>query len=220
MNFKPIGKWLSVRFRPPSTKTKGGLYLPRPIYSQIATIISVGGQVEQLKAGDTVMMHKYGDAMTTQESLWHHYFAHIAAKPEDKDFEVAPVVVTEDDVFGYWDDEKGLIPHRSNVVFVEYEVPEKVNGIYIMTRHRQNRKPIGEIVKMSSKVTGFKKKQVVLLGKYGGVYFTDVDGKEKVLVSTKEILGTMINANRKTKVLVGEPNEMHDPKAGTEFLNQ
>ena len=96
--FKPIGKWLSVRFRPPVVISKTGLFLVTPAYSQIATILAVGGQVKEVAPGDLVMMHKYGDAMSAQSSLWYHYLNYIIDNPEKvKDYESAPVVVEEGD---------------------------------------------------------------------------------------------------------------------------
>ncbi len=219
MNFKPIGKWLSVRFRPPQIKSSGGLWLVSPAYSQIATIISVGEQVKDVEPGDVVMMHKHGDAMDTQSSLWYHYLVNIIDNPKFvEDFVVAPVIVTEDDVFARWDDKFGVMPTKRNIVFKEFEEPEKVNGVIRFMHHRQNRKPVGEILKTSADVKNFKIKQIVLLGKYGGVYFTDIDKEEKVLVSESEILGTLTNYKNKSKILVSEPRERFDDTLITEPL--
>lgn len=217
INFRPIGKWLSVSFQPPTTRSKGGLYLATPIYSQIATVIATGDGVEHIKAGDLVFMHKYGDAMETQKGLWYHYFEALRAGKSVDDFKSAPVVVTEDDVFALWDEKLGVIPHRNNLVLIEHEIPERVNGIIRILRHRQNRKPIADVLKVSAKVVHFKAGQQVLLGKYGGVYFTDIDGKEKVLASASEVLATFTGEGTINNITVGEPKEVHDPKAFPEF---
>jgi len=211
MSFKPIGKWISIKFRPPQTRSKAGLYLVTPEYSQIATIIAIGEQVKDVKVGDVVMVHKYSDAMITQSSLWYYYLNNIIDNPDKvKDFEPPMVVVSIDDVFGGWDDKTGLIPTKKNVVFKEFEEPEMKNGVIRFLHHRSNRWPSGEIIKVSSNVKNFKPKDVILLGRYGGAYFTDIDGVEKVLVSTSEILGTLKNATKNDKILVGEPRERFD----------
>jgi len=196
INFKPIGKWLSVAFKPPVTRSKGGLYLPTPQYSQIATITAVGEGIKHVKAGDLVMMHKHGDGMETQKSLWYHYFTALTAGKSVKDFVPAPVVVTEDDVFGLWDEKLGLIPHKTNLVLMEHKIPEKVNGIIRVLHARQNRKPICNVLKVSTEVKNFKVDQTVLLGQYGGHYFVDIDGQEKVLAAATEILATVIGKHK------------------------
>jgi len=219
MNFRPIGKWMSVLFRPPKIKSDGGLYLAVPEYSQVATVSAIGEGVENVKIGDTVMMHKHGDAMDTQKSLWYHYFTAIKEGKSVDDFIPPPVVITDDDVFGLWDDEKGFIPHKNNIVVSEHLEPERVNGVIRVVRHRQNRRPICDIMKVSPNVKHLKIGQTILLGKYGGVYFKDIDGDEKVLVAATEVLGTFTSKKKIKSIAVSEPKEIYDPKAGSELLN-
>lgn len=218
INFKPVGGWLSVSFRPPITRSKSGLYLATPQYSQIATVLAVGDQVKHVKSGDLVMMHLHGDAMQTQKSLWYHYFTALRENKPVDDFKSPPVIITEDDVFGLWDDVLGLIPHKNNLVLSEHLIPSKVNGVIRVLRHRQDREPICDVIKVSPNVKHFTSGQTVLLGKYGGVYFKDIDDKEKVLASANEVLG--IFTKKVNKVLVKEPREHYDPKIGAELYSQ
>lgn len=219
MNFRPLGSWLTIKFRPPATRTKSGLYLGAPIYSQIATVHQIGDAVTTVKPGDVVMMQKYGDGMTTQTGLWFHYYNHLAKFGSDAEFDVTPIVVTDDDIFGKWDDKLGLIPIKNNVVMIEEETPEVVNNIIRVFRKRQNRLSYGKITKVSENVTEFSVDQTVLLGKYGGVYFTDIDDKEKVMVSKSEILGTILD-ELKAELIVGETREAYDPKIGSKLYSK
>lgn len=224
MSFKPLGHYLSLRFRPPQTKTKTGLYLPRPIYSQVAEVLTVGHlAVEELgiKVGDVVMVHKHGDGMEVQSSLWYHYMRHILTHPEKlKDFKVAPVIVTDEDIIGKWSDRSGMLPLKRNVVLVEHIRPHKTaSGIHLISRHRGDRKTTAVVEKASRKAP-FKKGDIVLLGKFGGVYFIDKDGKEKVLAGSGDILGKFTKFNPKWDIMAEAPREQLDPNMGIpEYFN-
>lgn len=213
-NFKPNWKWLSVSFRPPQTRSTGGLYLARPIYSQVATVLAVGPAVEHVKAGQTVFMHKHGDGMVTQQSLWSYYVQNMFSDPKKAaEFVAPPVVVTEDDIFGLWDDELGVLPTKKNIIAVERKVPDRTkSGIITVFRgSRSGRDNICDVTKVAPGVTEFEIGDAIFLGRYGGNYFTDIDGVEKVILATSEPLGKLIG-NKKLKIKL--VNERHDATAG------
>lgn len=176
---KPIGNYLTVKFDRPKFKTKSGLvYLGTPQKSNLGEIVTISGNIKDLKVGDKVMINKASEPFFKQALV-------------RQDEEPLPYLCDYYDVMGKLGD-SGLVPLRNNTVVLQPPTEEKVGHILIPKHNdRSRRQSAGTIKKIGAGCEYVTKGLYVVLGQYSGIYFEDTDGIEKVLVSENEILAVL-----------------------------